>query len=62
MNPISSLVGSMAVTNSKSQLLSLVWKCNFADHGAREVQASDDPKDFEKAFKKVAPTKPAKKG
>jgi hypothetical protein len=29
---------------------------------AHEVQASDDPKDFEKAFKKVAPTKPAKKG
>ena len=29
---------------------------------AREVQASDDPKDFEKAFNKVAPsgqTKPA---
>jgi hypothetical protein len=27
---------------------------------ARQVGASDDPKDFEKAFKKVAPTKPAK--
>jgi len=25
---------------------------------AREVQAYDDPKDFEKAFKQVAPTKP----
>lgn len=29
---------------------------------AREVGASDDPKDFEKAFKKVvAPKRPAKK-
>jgi hypothetical protein len=27
---------------------------------ARQVGASDDPKDFEKAFEKVAPTKPAK--
>jgi len=27
---------------------------------AHEVEASEDPKDFDKAFKKVAPQKPAK--
>ena len=28
---------------------------------AREVEASEDPKDFERAFDKVAPPKPPKK-
>jgi hypothetical protein len=27
---------------------------------AREVEASDDPKDFERAFKKIVPAKSAK--
>jgi hypothetical protein len=47
--------------NPKTKLDDAERHRRFVDM-AREVEASDDPKDFEKAFKKIAAKPKARKG
>lgn len=49
----------MPKTKAKAKLTDAERHKRFVDM-AREVQASDDPKDFDKAFKKVTATKQPK--